>query len=388
MLRTIGITVVGLVALLILGVLALPGYLERTTNIVVPHEPYAVSSRAMSLHNSLFIADLHADTLLWHRNPLAYADRGHVDVPRLVHGNVALQVFAAVTKSPSGQNYESNSAESDTITYLAMAQRWPMATWSSLAERALYQAQRLQQAEAEAPDQLNLILTVGDLQQVIEDREDGKTIVGGILATEGSHALDGDLTNIARLYEAGYRIMGLHHFFDNKLGGSLHGLSQGGLTSFGREAVERMITQGIIIDLAHSSQAVARDVLAMSDNPVIVSHTGLKGVCDTPRNFDDVLMQEIADGGGIIGVGYWDAAACDISPKGVVKAIEYGVDLVGADHIALGSDYDGATTVSFDTSEIAILTQEMLDANMSEETIAKVMGGNVLRFMLANLPQD
>jgi len=388
MLRYIGLTAAVLVAAFVAGALALPGYLERTTNIVVPHEPYAVSSRAMSLHNTLFIADLHADTLLWRRDPLVRADRGHVDVPRLVHGNVALQIFAAVTKSPSGQNYESNSADSDTITYLAMAQRWPMATWSSLAERAHYQAEKLQRAEAAQPEQLKLVRTVSDLQKVVDDREDGKTIVGGILATEGSHALDGDLTNISRLYEAGYRVMGLHHFFDNKLGGSLHGLNQSGLTPFGREAVERMIAEGIIIDLAHSSQAVARDVLAMTDKPVIVSHTGLKGICDTPRNFDDDLMQEIASGGGIIGVGYWDAAACDISPKGVAKVIEYGVDLVGADHIALGSDYDGATTVSFDTSEIAILTQEMLDANMSEETIAKVMGGNVLRFMLANLPQD
>src|SRR6056297_2317319 len=93
-----------------------PGILERSFNQVIPHQPYAVSERAQTLHDDLLIADLHADTLLWRRDPLDRAERGHVDVPRLVDGNVAVQVFAAVTKVPSGLNYEENTADSDQIT--------------------------------------------------------------------------------------------------------------------------------------------------------------------------------------------------------------------------------------------------------------------------------
>jgi microsomal dipeptidase-like Zn-dependent dipeptidase len=99
-------------------------------------------------------------------------------------------------------------------------------------------------------------------------------------------------------------------------------------------------------------------------------------------------MQRIASQGGLIGIGYWEGAVCDISPAGIARSIVYAVNLVGEDHVALGSDYDGATQVAFDTSELAVLTDELLKAGLPEETIAKVMGGNLIRFLRANLPAD
>jgi microsomal dipeptidase-like Zn-dependent dipeptidase len=88
----------------------------------------------------------------------------------------------------------------------------------------------------------------------------------------------------------------------------------------------------------------------------------------------------------LIAIGYWDGAVCDISPDSVVKSIRYAIDLVGEDHVALGSDFDGSTTTTFDTSELAVLTQKMMDAGFSENEITKVMGGNSVRFLLAHLP--
>ena len=85
------------------------------------------------------------------------------------------------------------------------------------------------------------------------------------------HTLDGESDNIDILYEAGFRVMGLHHFFDNKLGGSLHGESNAGLTTFGKETLLAMLSKDIIIDLAHSSEQVVKDVLARANAPVIVS---------------------------------------------------------------------------------------------------------------------
>jgi len=374
--------VVAVVAVFAFG----PGVLERSFNQVVPHEPYPISERAQTLHDDLLIADLHADTLLWRRDPLERAGRGHVDVPRLVDGNVAVQVFAAVTKVPSGLNYEENTAESDQITGAAILQRWPVAAWTSLFERARYQAGRLAAAAAAAPDALQVIRTRGDLERVLAARAGGSDLVGGLLATEGLHPLEGRLDNIDRLHQLGYRMMGLHHFFDNQLGGSLHGVSQAGLSAFGRDVVAELERRGILIDVAHSSAAVVEHVLSLTESPIIVSHTGVKGACDSARNLPDELMQRIAATGGVVGIGYWDGAVCDPAPESVVTALRYAVDLLGAAHVGLGSDYDGATTVAFDTAELAVLTQLMLEAGFSEAEIRAVMGGNVIRLLRERLP--
>ncbi len=386
--RRILLAIAAVLVLAIVAVFAFgPGYLERSFNQVVPHEPYPVSQRARALHESLRVADLHADTLLWQRDLLERAERGHVDVPRLVDGNVAVQVFAAVTKVPEGLNYEENTADSDQITGAAILQRWPVAAWGSLFERARYQAGRLDQAAADAPEALQVIRTRADLEAVLAARAQGSDLVGGLLATEGLHPLEGDLDNIARLQDMGYRMMGLHHFFDNELGGSLHGVDQSGLTDFGRDVVRELERRGILIDVAHSSAAVVEDVLELTDSPIVVSHTGVKGACDTPRNLPDELMQRIAATGGVIGIGYWDGAVCDPRPESVAAALRYAIDLLGVDHVGLGSDYDGATTVTFDTSEIAVLTELMLGAGSTEAEVRAVMGGNVIRLLRERLPE-
>jgi microsomal dipeptidase-like Zn-dependent dipeptidase len=366
-----------------------PAMLEGGMNTVIPHSEYEVSAEARTLHKSLVIGDLHADSTLWQRDLLERGDRGHVDIPRMREGNVAVQMFTSVTKSPSGLNYEKNASDArDNITSLALLQAWPPATWNSLTERALYQAGRLHAMAERAPGQFQLILSARDLDKLLSQRAKGEAVVGGILGTEGSHALDGELGNIDTLYEAGFRMMSLQHFFDNKLGGSLHGESGAGLAEFGRQAVDKMLARGIMIDVSHSAPRVVEDVLARSSAPLIVSHTGFYGHCQSPRNISDELMQKIAEGGGIIGVGYWDGAVCEASPRSIVRAMRYGIDLVGENHVALGSDYDGSIAAPFDTSELVVLTDEMLKANFTETEIRKLMGENMMRFLRDNLPAD
>lgn len=377
-----------LVLAVILALALLPGFVEGQINRVTPHEPYEVSEETRALHQRLVIADLHADTLLWARDPLKRASRGHVDLPRLDEGNVALQVFTAVTKVPSGQNYESNEAGSDVLPWLLMAQRWPARTWDSLLERALYQAWKLEDAERRAPETLRIIRSRADLDALLAAREEGSRQIGGLLGIEGSHPLEGEIANVEKLHAAGYRLMGLHHFFDNELGGSFHGITGAGLSDFGKEALVEMERLGITIDVAHSSPAVVEDVLALATKPIVLSHTGLLGACDSPRNLEDDLAKRIAEKGGIIGIGYWPGAICDSSPANVVRTIRYAIDLLGVDHVGLGSDYDGAVRTDFDTSELAVLTEEMRKANFTEEEIFKVMGGNVIRLLRENLPAE
>lgn len=374
----LAVLVVGLLGFFILA----PGIAERDMNVVVEHDPYPVTAEGAAFHDTLLVGDWHADTLLWKRDPLERSDRGHVDIPRLIEGNVTLQVFTAVTKSPSGQNYEENSADTfDNITLLAVGQLWPPRTWKSLLERALYQAERLRDAANRSGGHLRLIRTEKDLDAVLALRDAGEEVVGGVLGIEGAHPLEGEIANLDRLEAAGYRLIGLHHFFDNELGGSLHGVGDAGLTDFGRQVVKEVAARGMILDLAHSSPQVARDVIEMTDMPLVVSHTGIRSHCETKRNYPDDLMQAIAATGGVIGIGYWEDVTCDDSPLGVARTIQAAIDLVGEDHVALGSDYDGTVTTGFDTAELAALTQAMLDIGLTEAQIRKVAGGNMVRVL-------
>ena len=189
-----------------------------------------------------------------------------------------------------------------------------------------------------------------------------------------------------RLEAAGHRVIGLQHFFDNDLGGSLHGFSNRGLTDFGRSVVADIATRGMVLDLAHSSPKVAQDVLDMTDMPIIVSHTGIYGHCPAKRNFPDDLMRRIAASGGVLGMGYWAEVACgDISPAGIARMIKAGIEAVGVDHISLGSDFDGSVETAFDTSELPALTHALLEAGLSEKDIRKIMGENLIRVLRARL---
>ncbi len=379
--------IVAIAAFLIIA----PGHVEKSRNAVADHAPYPVSDAARDLHASLTVGDWHADTLLWKRDPLELANRGQVDLPRLIEGNVAVQVFTAVTKSPAGQNYDSNSADArDNITLLAVGQLWPARTWDSIFERAVYQAERLHDAEARSDGQLRVVRTEAELDAVLADRAAGKTVVAGLLGIEGAHPLEGDIANLQKLQDAGYTVIGLQHFFDNELGGSLHGIGNKGLTEFGREVVQAVVDRNLVLDVAHSSPQVARDVIDMTDIPILVSHTGIYGNCPVKRNYEDALMKDIVmngmdQGGGVVGIGYWADVTCDDSPAGVAKTVKAAVDLLGENHVSLGSDFDGSVATAFDTSELAALTQALMDAGLSEAQIRKVMGENMLRVLRARL---
>ncbi|HLG83197.1 MAG TPA: dipeptidase [Bradyrhizobium sp.] len=358
--------------------------IERGQDRVVP-VPLNITPAAEALQKTLDVADMHADSLLWKRDLLTRSDRGHVDLPRLIEGHYALQVFSSVTKSPAGQNFNSNSADTDTVTGLVKVQRQPMRTWDSLLQRSLYHAEKLHGFAEASEGKLRVITTPEDIDRLLADRKQGETVVGGLLSIEGLHDLEGKIENIDVLHDAGFRMAGLTHFFDNDIAGSMHGVNKGGLTPLGRQAVARMEALGMIVDLAHSSHATIADVLAMAKRPVISSHGGVLGTCNVNRNLSDDEIRGIAKTGGVIGIGYFKGAICSTEPKDVARAIAHVRDVVGIDYVGLGSDFDGGTTVSFDASQVVAVTQSLLDAGFSEDDIRKVMGGNVLRVLRAGI---
>jgi len=323
----LGLICLGLIALLIFG----PAMVEKSQNVVLAHQPYEVSEAAKELHQSLLIGDWHADTTLWNRDLRRRSKYGQLDIPRMQAGNQALQMFTTVTKSPVGLNYDQNDGDAaDNITRLALAQLWPAETWSSLTSRALFQAEKLHKIAERQSTNFMLIKTQRDLSEWQKLRKTSPRLVGGL---------------------------------------------------------QKMQALSIVVDVSHSSEQVVSDVLAISKRPVVVSHTGFKGHCDTARNIPDQLMQDIAAQGGLIAVGYWDAAACNSHPRAVAQAIAYGIDLVGDDHVALGSDFDGSVTTSIDASELSAITHELVELNVPEKSIRKVMGLNMLRLLETQLPQ-
>jgi microsomal dipeptidase-like Zn-dependent dipeptidase len=209
--------------------------------------------------------------------------------------------------------------------------------------------------------------------------------IGAMLTIEGLQNLEGKASNLDRLYDAGFRMAGLTHFFDNELGGSMHGLKKGGLTPFGRDIVRRMEAKGMIIDIAHLSHTGVAEVLAMATRPVVSSHGGVQATCKVNRNLTDDEVRGVAKTGGVIGIGYWDGAICSTDPRAAAKAMKHVRDLVGIQHVALGSDYDGATTVRFDTSQLVQVTQALMDEGFTAQEIRAVMGENTLRVIRAGL---
>ena len=362
-----------------------PGIIEKGINKIDGKPLPAVSARAAALHGRLTIVDLHSDSLLWSRNFLDRADRGHMDLPRLEDGHVALQVLASTTKSPKGQNYDANSADTDNITGLVIAQLQPVRTWTSLLERSLWHAEKLHRAVADSAGKLRAVATPEDIDALLAARRGKASPTGAMLSIEGLHGLEGKLANLDKLYAAGFRMAGLTHFFDNDLAGSMQGLKKGGLTPLGRQVVAEMEAKGMIVDIAHCSAACVADILKMARRPVVSSHGGVQATCRVNRNLSDEQIRGVAATGGLVGIGYWDAAACDTSPASIAKAMKHVRDLVGIQYVALGSDYDGATTVRFDTSKLAQVTQALIDAGFSDDEIRAAMGGNAIRVLKAGL---
>ena len=362
MVRRVFLALLALAALAAASLAVVPGIVEKRKNRVLRPGPYSLSPRTLALHRRLVVADLHADTLLWGRDLLARGTRGHVDVPRLLDAGVALQAFTVVTKMPWGTNIERNAGDTDEITLLMIARRRPPRTWTSLRERALDQAAAFGSAVARSGGRLVGLRSKADLEALLERHGRGEAVVGGWLGLEGAHALEGRAEAVDVLADAGFLMMGLTHFFDNEVAGSAHGSLKGGLTALGREALRRMEARGVLVDLAHASPRAIDDVLGMARQPVVVSHTGVRGTCDNTRNLSDAQLRAVA------------------------RAVRHAVRVAGPDHVALGSDFDGAVTTPFDATGVPLVTEALLEAGLDEETVKRVMGGNVVRLLRATLP--
>ena len=382
--KAIKIILLVIVLLALVFFLFVPQYIDRTKNKSTLKGPF----EKVSWYDSIpFIADLHCDALLWNRNLVKEHTYGHVDLPRMQKGNMAFQVFTIVSKVPSGINIEQNDDRSDQIGLLSFAQLQPTANWFSVKKRALYQADALHDLAERSEGKFRVIQSKADLKTFLFDRAVDRTLSSGMLGLEGAHCLENDLSNLDEFYKAGIRYIGLVHFFDNEWAGSAHGMKKGGLTPKGIQLLRRMEEMGIAVDLAHSSQNTIEDVFKHFKGAILVSHTGVRGVCDNQRNLSDEQLIKIGDRNGLVGVGLWETAVCGTDAASTAKTIKYVADKIGVEKVALGSDWDGAFEMHFDVTGTPLIVTELMKLGFSRDDIEKIMGGNIRDFFLRNLPE-
>ena len=389
---TIAAGVLGTSAAITMGAVALGGtaaqVVERRRNRVHRRGPYVASPRAVELHRTLTVVDLHADSLLWGRDLRRRAGYGHLDVPRLVEGGVAIVGFAASTHVPRRANMERNDDRTDDVTLIAVGLRWPRSTWTSRLARALHLASRLREMAAGSAAQLTVIESRTDLDAYLARRAVDPAITAGFLAVEGAQVLEGGVDDLDMVFRAGYRMLSPAHFFDTAYGGSAHGVVKGGLTDAGRQLLSRMEELGMVMDVAHASSATIDDVLSLAARPVVASHTGVQASAPGIRNLPDDQVRGIAATGGLVGIGFWPVASGGDDAAAISRSITAAIELAGVDHVGLGSDFDGAVPTPFDASGMPLLTDALLAEGLSETDIAAVMGGNALRVLAAALPPD
>lgn len=358
---------------------------ENIAAIAAPPTLPQAGPKAQALYQTLRVADMHADSLIWNRDLSRRSDQGLVDIPRLIENRVSLQVFMAAIDAPNDIDSNNISAQGDQLRPLLIVDGWPIKTWFNYHQRALHLAQRLHRYQSAKPEAFTIIKTRQDLRAYIAKSKQAPGQTAGILGLEGAAASNGQLQLINNLFDAGYRSMSLAHYSDDVFSGSSSGMQKTGLSSLGQQAVKTMEALGMIVDVAHMSEPATRQVLAMATRPVFASHVGVKASCDSARNLSDDIMRAIAAQGGIIGIGFFKQATCSHQVAGIVTAIMHARSIVGAKHVALGSGFD-ISAMPLALSDLPLLVEKLLQQGLSEIEVANIMGENVLRFFMEALP--
>ena len=235
----------------------------------------------------------------------------------------------------------------------------------------------------DAAADLCLARTPDEFRQVVSSGR-----IAAILGVEGGHALEGRLENLERFYGRGVRVFTVTWCNSNDLADSSSDKNQphGGLSALGREAVKLMNRHGMIIDVSHAAKSSVLQIAELSSAPVIASHSGIKALRDFNRNLSDDEIKAIAEGGGVIGVVFLPyflkEPEAQASVDDVINCIDHVCQLVGTDHAALGSDFDGfegSLPGLEDVSKMPAIESGIRTRGYSEPDIKKILGLNFLR---------
>lgn len=310
---------------------------------------------ALRWHRDAVVVDLHADTLLQvadgTRSLGVRARTGHVDLPRLRAGGVDVQVFAMWIAPQFAPDRGYARA-----TELLQAFQRELTRWS---------------------DRLVLCTTVEEVQRAVAR---GKT--AAVLAVENGEAIGDRLDTLDALYRRGVRILSLTWNGSNRLADGVGGTQHGGLSPFGRQVLARMQHLGIVVDVSHLSEAAFWQVLEATHGPVVATHSNAAAIHPHPRNLTDDQLRALARRGGVVGVNFVPEFLGGARLHHVVRHVRHMVEVMGPDHVALGSDFDGTSKTPeglADVSRLPALTAALLQSGLGPETVRKILGENALR---------
>ncbi|MCX7710397.1 MAG: dipeptidase [Clostridia bacterium] len=306
----------------------------------------------------MIFVDAHCDTIskIMETGENLRKNRCHIDLDRLMAregGN--LQFFAAFIDPSYGQAY-------------AM-------------KRAIQIIDRFYLELESNHDVMMMCLNYYDVQNAINSRK-----IAAILSIEGGDALQGDLAAARMFYKLGVRAIGLTWNHRNEIAdGASEEITGGGLTSFGRSLIEEMNRLGMLVDLSHISERGFWDVLEVTKDPIIVSHSNAKKICDHRRNLSDRQIEAVKTNGGVIGINLYPHflnSSGSASLKDIILHIEHIVSISGDEHLGVGADFDGIECTPNDiqgVEEIYTVFDELLRLNYSEESVSRLAGENFLR---------
>ena len=347
----------------------------------------ALTPAASGLHQQLRVADLHCDAVLWTRNLTRRSNWGHLDFPRMLEGNCAVQLFLTVTEFPRQIVGDNLTDVSDRLTMLGIIERWPLAAIADQTERALYLGGKLKRYCASTAGSVRFIETAGELKRALDDRIADPEVRAAVLGLESSLGTKYSLENIKRLFAAGYRSSQLCHFTDTPFAASATGGSKGGLTPLGRDAVALMNELGMIVDLAHAAARVVEDVLAYSKRAPFFSHTGTRAMSNDPKCQPDELLRAVVDRGGVVGLCFVADYVGGTRIDDIVQSLGHLFHVLGPKGIVLGSGFD-SFTIPIAVDQLPYLTQALLSAGLDAAATEAIMGENAIHFLLQELPQD
>jgi membrane dipeptidase len=323
-----------------------------------------------TIHRESIVVDTHCDTLkclfkeftaprdsMWdYRGDIGMGQRsslGHLDVPRMKEGGITCQVFAV------------SSERSRTPAY-------PLRTAMLMIDRFHRECEAI-------PD----FVPVTSYSDIVEAKKKGK--VAGMLSIEGADIIEDRIELLGVFHRLGVRMVGLVHSLRNQLADGVTDRRTGGrLSALGLEAIHELDRLGMIIDVSHLNDEGFWDVLENTKNPIIASHSNARAICSHPRNMTDEMIEALAKNGGVMGMNF---APSFVHPTnatlgGLVNHIDHIVELVGPDHVGLGSDFDGIPSTPKgleDASKMPGITHELLTRGYCKEDVEKILGGNHLR---------
>ncbi len=323
-----------------------------------------------AVHSGAFVADAHADSLLWNRDLNERSRRGHADFPRLLEAGVRLQCFTIVTR---GLPFVGGFA------LLAAWNGWPREARRGEWARAGYQIAALERACERSGGRVSIVLSRADLAR---NAAEGR--LSAVLGVEGAHALEGEPGRVETLWARGVRFMSLTHLSNSEVGGSsFHLFRERGLTALGKKILAKMAAVGMTVDLAHASRTLIEEVLAGPEVPLFCSHTGVQAVTRMWRNLPDHVLEQIAARGGVVGIVLAREYLGGDTLDHFVRHLEHAIGVAGEDHVGLGSDFDGMIHLPRpmrDATDLKLITRALLERGHPPERVHKVMGQNVRRF--------